>query len=189
MKPKLQLIINPTQKQLAKQIVETYHSYVPTFKSVGRKIDWLITLEEVVIGMIGIGSSTYPPSKDLLRYLNLTKDSYRQQFNTFANNWRFCMSYTQKNLGSQILRGLRESAPIEWKSKYGDDLKYLITFVGGGHDGAVYKADNWKLIGETSGLPPHKSSSMKWDSSDELKQKFVVPTGENKKLIFLVGLS
>ena len=44
--------------------------------------------------------------------------------------------------------------------------------------------DNWNFIGETSGLPKHKSSSMKWNTKEELKTLFVKPTGENKKLIF-----
>ena len=88
------------------------------------------------------------------------------------------------NVGTQVLRELRKHAPIAWKDKYGDDLFYLITFVAGGNTGAVYKADNWKLIGKTSGLPSHKSVSMKWDDKDSIKQKFVVPNGENRKLIF-----
>ena len=58
-------------------------------------------------------------------------------------------------------------------------------FVGGGNNGAVYKADNWKHIGFTAGLPEHKSSSMKWDNKDKLKNLFVKPTGENKKMIFI----
>jgi len=67
-------------------------------------------------------------------------------------------------------------------------LKYLITFVGGGNNGAVYKADNWEHIGYTAGLPEHKSSSMRWDSSESLKKKFVKPTGENRKMIFFKEL-
>lgn len=58
------------------------------------------------------------------------------------------------------------------EKKSGDDLNYLITFVGGGHDGAVYKADNWEAIRNTAGLPSHKSVSMKWDDADGLKAKF-----------------
>ena len=71
------------------------------------------------------------------------------------------------------------------QKKYNDDLKYLITFVAGGNNGAVYKADNWSMIGETAGLPKHKSVSMKWHSSEELKELYVKPTGEDKKLIFI----
>jgi hypothetical protein len=135
--------------------------------------------------MIGIGSSVYPPPKDILRYLNITKEQYKNQFNGIANNWRFCMSERIPNIGTQILKELRYHAPIEWHNKYSDHLTHIITFVGGGNTGAVYRADNWKMIGETSGLPDHKSSSMKWHSNDQLKERFVKPTGENKKSIFI----
>ena len=174
-----------TQRNLVKAIIENYHSYVPTYKSIGRRIDWLINYNDEIIGMIGVGSSTYPPPKDLLVYLNMTKDDYRLLFNLFANNWRFCLIKSIRNLGTIVLKELRRVAPVEWMNKYGDNLVYLITFVGGGHNGAVYKADNWTEIGKTSGLPPHKSSSMKWNDTSELKGLFVKPTGENRKLIFI----
>ena len=90
-----------------------------------------------------------------------------------------------KNAGTQILKELRKQAPLHWKQKYNDKLKYLITFVAGGNNGAVYKADNWKMIGETAGLPKHKSVSMKWHNKEELKELYVKPTGENKKMIFI----
>ena len=95
------------------------------------------------------------------------------------------MTKSIKDAGTKVLKLLRNNAPKEWKEKYGDELKYIITFVGGGKDGAVYKADNWKMVGETAGLPKHKSSSMKWNDKKELKELFVKPTGENKKLIFI----
>ena len=184
----LKLISNESDRDLAKNIVEKHHSYVPTYKSVGRRVDWLVYIDGELSGMIGIGSSTYPPCKDILRHLGMTKNDYKEQFNSFANNWRFCMMKSVKNAGTQILKQLRTKAPIEWKRKYGDDLKYLITFVGAGHNGAVYRADNWSCIGKTSGLPSHKSVSMKWDDGDKIKEKFVKPTGENAKLIFLKEL-
>lgn len=176
-----------SQKDIVKRIIENHHSYVPSNASVGRRIDWLIYEDDMFpsqpVGMIGIGSSVYPPPKDLLVRLGVSKDEYREIFNTISNNWRFCMVKSIKNAGTRILKQLRNKAPLAWKEKYGDDLNHMITFVAGGNNGAVYKADNWELIGETAGLPKHKSSSMKWDTSDELKTKFVKPTGENKKLI------
>ena len=98
------------------------------------------------------------------------------------------MSERIPNIGTQILKELRTQAPIQWSAKYKNDLTHIITFVGGGHNGAVYLADNWKRIGETAGLPTHKSSSMKWDSKEGLKEKFVKPTGENKKIILIKDL-
>ena len=120
--------------------------------------------------------------------MGLSKFEYRDVFNTIANNWRFCMRKSIKNGGTQILKQLRILSPKAWEKKYGDDLKYLITFVGGGNNGAVYKADNWSMVGKTAGLPKHKMVSMKWNTSDELKEKFVKPTGEDKKLIFIKKL-
>jgi hypothetical protein len=175
------------QKDAVKYIIENYHSYVPTNSSVGRRIDWLIYENDDFgsqsVGMIGLGSSVYPPPKDILIRMRLSMEEYRFVFNSIANNWRFCMTKSIKNAGTQILKQLRELAPVAWKKKYGDDLKILITFVAGGNNGAVYLADNWEVIGKTSGLPQHKSSSMKWDNSEQLKEKFVKPTGENQKII------
>ena len=58
-------------------------------------------------------------------------------------------------------------------------------FIDSSKVGAVYKADNWSQIGETAGLPKHKSVSMKWHNKEELKELYVKPTGENKKMIFI----
>lgn len=175
------------QKIIVKDIIETHHSYVPTNASVGRRIDWLVYEDDDFfsqpVGMIGVGSSVYPPPKDILTRLDVSKDQYRTIFNSIANNWRFCMSQSIPNAGTQILKELRRLAPLAWREKYGDELVALITFVAGGNNGAVYLADNWEVIGKTAGLPAHKSSSMKWDDGEQLKQKFVKPTGENRKII------
>jgi hypothetical protein len=184
----------PEQKLLVKNIIENNHSYVPTNSSVGRRIDWLIYHQEddmvlpECIGMIGLGSSVYPPPKDILRHLDMSKQDYKVAFNSIANNWRFCFSKRIKNAGTQVLKQLRQKAPDAWREKYGDDLRCIITFVGAGKNGAVYLADNWKQIGETAGLPAHKSSSMKWHTGEELKELFVKPTGENKKIILIKDL-
>jgi len=185
----LELVKTQVQKDIVKDIIIKHHSYVPTHRSVGRRIDWLVyenpEFMSMAVGMIGIGSSVYPPPKDLLNYLGMSKYEYKDNFNSYANNWRFCMTKSIPNAGSQILKQLRHYAPIEWEAKYRNFLTHLITFVGGGKDGAVYKSDNWEMIGETAGLPKHKSSSMKWNNKDELKELYVKPTGENKKLIFV----
>lgn len=193
----LRLVTSDCSKKLVKDIIVNHHSYVPTNASVGRRIDWLIynvsdkdsfPVNEELIGMIGLGSSVYPPPKDILTHVKMTKNEYKTEFNSFANNWRFCVIKHIKNAGTQILKQFRNNAKVEWKNKYGDELKYIVTFVAGGKSGSVYKADNWSMIGETAGLPKHKSSSMKWDSSESLKEKFVKPTGENKKMIFIKSI-
>ena len=187
----LELVETKTQKDIVKNIITKHHSYVPTHRSVGRRIDWLVYENEDFmsrpVGMIGVGSSVYPPPKDLLNYLGTDKYGYKDNFNSYANNWRFCMTKSIPNAGSQVLKQLRHYAPIEWHKKYKNFLTHLITFVGGGNNGAVYKSDNWDMIGETAGLPKHKAVSMKWHK-DNLDTMFVKPTGENKKIIFIKSL-
>ena len=189
---KLEQVHTGGQRKIVRYLIENYHSYVPSSKSVGRRIDWLIYDDDTfplhAVGMIGIGSSVYPPPKDMLEFIGLSKSEYKDVFNSVANNWRFCMKKSIKNGGTQVLKQVRQLAPNAWKEKYGDDLNYLITFVGGGNTGAVYKADNWSMVGETAGLPKHKMVSMKWNTGEELKEKFVKPTGEDKKLIFMKKL-
>ena len=70
----LELVQYHLQKQQVKKIIEKHHSYVPSNNSVGRRIDWLVYHSGYQnlfgigepIGMIGVGSSVYPPPKDLL---------------------------------------------------------------------------------------------------------------------------
>ena len=68
----LELVQYHLQRQQVKKIIENHHSYVPSNNSVGRRIDWLVYHSEYknafgipqAIGMIGVGSSVYPPPKD-----------------------------------------------------------------------------------------------------------------------------
>ena len=193
---RLELVEYHLQKMQVKKIIEKHHSYVPSNNSVGRRIDWLIYHSEHTnvlgieepVGMIGIGSSVYPPPKDLLNYVGMSKSEYKDNFNSFANNWRYCMTKSIPNAGTQVLKQLRSSAPLEWEKKYKNFLTHIITFVGGGNNGSVYRADNWDMVGYTAGLPDHDMVSMKWNDGEELKTKFVKPTGENKKLIFVTQI-
>jgi hypothetical protein len=192
----LRLVKTSSQKELTNQIIKNNHSYVPTTKSVGRRIDYLIydvrdievfPPDEECIGMIGVGSSTYPPCKDILARLSISKKDYKDIFNNFANNWRFCLVKKIPNVASQIISRLCKVAKKDWKEKYGDDLKYMITYVGGKNEGTSYKAAGWEFVGYTSGLPKHTAVSMKWDRT-ELNTKFVKPTGENRKKIYFKKL-
>lgn len=189
----LRLVKTPLQKESVNNIIKNYHSYVPTTRSVGRRIDYLIydvgdpgifPPDEECVGMIGVGSSTYPPCKDILTHLSISKNEYKDVFNNFANNWRFCLTKQVPNMASKIISRLCIVAKKDWKEKYGDDLKYIITYVGGKNKGTSYRAAGWDFVGYTAGLPKHTAVSMKWDRT-QLDTKFVKPTGENRKKIFI----
>lgn len=86
MNVELRLVSSDTQRDIAKHIIETHHSYVPTYKFVGRRIDYLVYHDGEIVGVVGIGSATYPPCKDVLRYMGVSKSEYKDIFNTIGNN-------------------------------------------------------------------------------------------------------
>ena len=174
------------QKRLADDIVVQYHSYVASARTVGRCIKYLIYYENELVGTFWIGSGFKPTPKAILNYFEKSQSEFDGVFNTVADNKRFCMINHIPNLGTQILKAVRNRAKKDWYTRYGDDLTAILTTIGDGKKGSVYLADNWKKIGETAGLPKdRKSVSMKWDDSDGIKEKYVKPTGENKKTILI----
>lgn len=173
---------------MADDIVVKYHSYVASPRTVGRCIKYLIYYNDELVGTFWLGSGFKPTPKSILNYFNKSQKEFDKIFNTVADNKRFCMIKNIPNLGTQILKNVRNRAKKDWYEKYGDDLVGIVTTIGDGKKGSVYLADNWIKIGETVGLPKdRKSVSMKWDNKEQIKEKFVTPTGENKKTILVTS--
>lgn len=173
-------------KDIANRLVEEYHSYVASSRTVGRCIKYLIHYEDRIVGTFWIGSGFKPTPKALLNYFKKSQKEFDGMFNTVADNKRYCMKEQIPNLGTQILKAIRKRARMDWYARYGDQLIAIVTTIGNGKRGSVYLADNWQKIGETAGLPSdRKSVSMKWDDAAGIKQKYAKPTGENKKLILV----
>lgn len=184
----LELTIAETtdDKRLADKLVIDHHSYVSSAKTVGRVIKYLIWYDKKLVGTFWIGSGFKPTPKAILNFFNKNQSEFDEIFNEIADNKRFAMAETIPNLGSRILKAVRNRAKKDWFDRYGDDLRAIVTTIGNGKTGAVYLADNWKKIGETSGLPSQrKSVSMKWNDAEEIQERFVKPTGENKKTILV----
>lgn len=176
------------QKKLADDIVVQYHSYVASARTVGRCIKYLIYYENELVGTFWIGSGFKPTPKAILNYFEKSQSEFDGMFNTVADNKRFCMIKHIPNLGTQVLKAVRNRAKKDWYDRYGDDLVAILTTIGDGKKGSVYLADNWAKIGETAGLPKdRKSVSMKWDDSVGIKEKYVKPTGEDKKTILITN--
>lgn len=84
------------------------------------------------------------------------------KFNEIANNIVFCLANQQnKNAGTQLLSLVRKDAIKWWFEKYGDILKAFQTFILPPRTGAIYKADNWQLIGETIGISRYSKTISK----------------------------
>jgi hypothetical protein len=184
--PELVLAETPAQKREAGDFVEKYHSYVGSSRTVGRCMKYLIYGDGTLYGTIWMGSGFKPTPKDILRAVGLTQQQFNLQFNALADNKRFCLNNAPRNFGSRVLKQMRKRVREDWYKRYGDDLRWLVTTVGGGKTGAVYLADNWKKVGLTAGLPKKRRSvSMAWDTAETINDRFVKPTGEDRKIILL----
>ena len=73
------------------------------------------------------------------------------EFNQVGHNIVFCLAGHGKNAGSQFLAMCRRDSVARWKERYGDELKAFQTFILPPRTGAVYKSDNWQVIGNTKG--------------------------------------
>ena len=173
-------------KLIADQIVEQHHSYVASSKTVGRCLKYIIKYKNKDVGTFWIGSGFKPTPKAILNYFSMSQSEFDKIFNEVADNKRFCMKEQIPNAGTQILSAIRKRAKLDWFEYYNNDLKAIITTIGNNKKGAVYLADNWKKIGETSGLPEDRLSvSMKWNDAEEINSRYVKPDGENKKTILI----
>jgi len=175
------------EKDIANKIVVDFHSYVNTPKVVGRCIKYIIAYNNKDVATFWLGSGFKPTPKAILNYFNLSQKEFDKIFNEVADNKRFCIKENPvNNLGSQILSRIRKRAKAYLFHKYGNNLKGILTTIGNDKNGSVYLADNWQVIGKTAGLPKrNKSVSMKWHNKEEIAERYIKPTGENKKLILI----
>jgi hypothetical protein len=118
-----------------------------------------------LIGCIGFSSCVLAVG-DRDRWIGWTKEQRQTLSNSMANNYRFCLKPDNgiKNLGSRVLKIARNKLAIRWKEKYGDDLLLLETYVlqNENRRGAVYLADNWTHVGQTSGVSISKAPLLLW---------------------------
>ena len=185
---KIRIANSLEDKEIANKIVLQHHSYVASTRTVGRCIKYIINYEDQDVGTFWLGSGFKPTPKALLNYFQKSQKEFDKIFNEVADNKRFCMATKIPNLGSRVLKEIRQRAKRDWYEKYGNNLLAIVTTIGGNKKGSVYLADNWVQIGETSGLPAtRKSVSMKWDDKNIITERFVKPTGENKKIILLTN--
>jgi hypothetical protein len=152
----LKEVTNDTKQQFD-DLVKTYHSYKPTTRIFGRRLNFLILLDGEIKGVIGFQSPVLPFPKPLDAYIGWhskqqPSDYKDKNINMIVNNWRFTlMPDAPKNLGSRVLSESTKILSEQWQIKYNNEIELVFTYVGEGHKGTVYKAANWDYVGETQG--------------------------------------
>jgi len=172
----LRLCDSPVDNKLFRDTIDTYHSYVKYKDSPTRRIRYLVFEGKSGnhVGAVGISSATLAVAgRD--KFIGWDNKLKMKHLNKLANNNRFCLirdNFTIKNVASSTLKQLRIIGAKDWKSRYGDDLILLETFVQPERDGeyngqilrngSCYRADNWIDVGLTSGASIRKSPMLLW---------------------------
>lgn len=99
------------QRQIAKDFINQYHSYIRYADRPSRKMYWLLHEDDRLVGVFGLGSA-FTRNKIIQNYLN----DHQILFNEIANNIVFCLYATQhKNSGTIFLSMIRRDAKVWWK--------------------------------------------------------------------------
>ena len=115
---KINIATSDGDKSICDQIVIDNHSYVASAKTVGRVIKYIIHYENDVVGTFWLGSGFKPTPKSILDYFNKSQSQFDEMFNAVADNKRFCLIKSIPNLGSQILKGIRNRARQDVRVMY-----------------------------------------------------------------------
>ena len=131
----------------AKTLINTYHSYIRYADRPSRKLYWLLYQHDTAVGVFALGSAFARPAA-----VATFMQTHALQFNEVANNIVYCLApHETPNLGTQFLARCRRDAISWWNERYEDRLKAFQTFILPPRTGAMYKADNWTLLGATTG--------------------------------------
>lgn len=134
------------------ELVQRYH-YLGHKRLLGKRLKYLAFIEDCPIAAL----SWSAPAKRLGardRYIGWSDELRQQSLFQIAANSRFVIfPWVQiPNLGSCILGMNLRCLQKDWSEKFNDELLLVETFVDPSFfQGTVYKASNWKKLGETKG--------------------------------------
>jgi hypothetical protein len=145
-------------RELWNEIVLTYHSYRADTKFAGRRLDYLIYATDAAgnplypIGALGFGSAILPMPRCLDRFIGWTRLQRTWMLRYVVYNYRFTLTPAARpNDGSKVLGLVRRLLPRDWERKYGWRPVLLVSFLGPGKKGTVYRAAGWRVLGYTKG--------------------------------------
>jgi hypothetical protein len=150
--------------------------YVENKGAYAQQVHFLIWHKGTMAGIISGGSAAHAvASRDA--FFGITKENREKVLNGVIDNTVFRLVKNEPNLSTRVIALWRKVVPLVWDYLYGVPVFGFETFVveEDHRKGSLYKADNWILVGETSGNGKSHENGL----TGELTRKNVVP-----KLIF-----
>ena len=144
----IKLIQTQRSDPLYQKVRDTH--YIANRQMMGRQIHYLIYIDNIFSGIIS-GSSPISYAKKYDLVFGVHNVDYR--INEIVDNSVFALINNVHNAGSAVLSEWRYRTFIDWKEKYGYEIKgYVTKCFGDNREGTIYKADNWTHLGLSSGI-------------------------------------
>ena len=123
----------------------------------GQQLHYLVLCDGEQIGVISGASAVFGVnSRD--QFFGIEKDKRKVQLNSIINNVVYRVENAPRNVPSQALALWRKRIAADWEYLYQVKVAGFETFVieadlddGRTRTGALYRADNWAMLGLTAG--------------------------------------
>lgn len=154
-----EIVIEPISSRYSKDskawfaLLDQYH-YLGSGQLCGAQIRYIVKNSKgSYIGAMAFSSATYKlKSRD--KYIGWSEQARRENIQYVISNDRFLIvpGVQVKNLASHILSKVLTRLPSDWEKRYNIRPLLVESFVDPSRfEGIIYKASNWKYIGDTSG--------------------------------------
>lgn len=172
-KPIFNKVTNSDEHTFWEYLVAKYH-YLSYKSTIGRFLKYIIYIDTTPVACIGYtGAALKVANRD--KFICWDDTTRRKNIKYIANNFRFVIFpwVKIKYLASHILSKSVSLVVADWKSKYNVDILALETFVEKNRfAGTIYKAANWKYVGETKGYAKTKTA---YSKHGVIKDVYVYP--------------
>ena len=131
--------------------------YIPNNGCHGQQLHYLVMVDGQHLGVISGASAVYGvKARDL--FFGIDHAKRKVQLNSIINNVVYRIEGAPRNVPSQALAMWRKRIAADWEFLYQVKVAGFETFVieadlddGRTRTGALYRADNWSMLGLTSG--------------------------------------
>jgi hypothetical protein len=186
-----QLIVRPVkdrrERLIWRALMDRYH-YLGEGVMCGEHLLYLATIPanqgDQILACLGWGAASLRnPKRDALFCWDF--ETMKHELHHVTNNLRFLILpwIKVKNLGSRTLALNLKRLSSDWKMRYGHGLLAAETFVDTSRfHGTVYKAANWKYLGQTAGRQKRGNTYLQIGHGAHGQSKAIYVYGLDRKI-------
>jgi len=174
--------IHTSEEARFQELMQSHH-YLGSLPKIGNTVWYAASWEDEWVALLSFSAAALKcAARD--RWIGW---DFRHQFdrlNLVANNSRFLIlpHCHHQNLASRVLSLCRRRIQTDWQARFGYPLLLLETFVDPTHyQGTIYKAANWRFLGDTKGYQRTRTGYSNTPQSP--KRVFVYPLQRNARTL------